>query len=384
MSLGIFKPDRNEETDVAIIGGGIMGCSAALALAEAGLSVILLEARQCGSQASGVNFGGVRRQGRHRTELPLAQRAHAIWQDLGQRIGNRCEFDPIGHLRLARTEADMHLLEQHRIEAEKFGLKPELLSRPTLQQRYPWLSSSLAGGSLLADDGHANPRLVAPWYAAKAKEKGARIYQDTPVRHITYDGIHFHVMSQALRVQSRFLLNTAGAWGAEIAHVIGDDVALTVKYPNMFVTEPLAPFMNHCLGVVRGGFYARQVTRGNVVIGGSYANGNCGLKPARPNPQVSIETLRIAAASVPALHNTTIIRTWTGIEGYIADTLPVLGPSLSIPGAWHAFGFSGHGLQLGPAVGEVLADLVIKGETATPIAPFSLARFKDPTIRTDS
>ena len=75
------------QTDVAIVGGGIVGSSAALALRRMGLQVLLLERDLCGSRSSGVNFGGVRRQGRALCQLPLAQRAHAIWAELPQRIG---------------------------------------------------------------------------------------------------------------------------------------------------------------------------------------------------------------------------------------------------------------------------------------------------------
>jgi glycine/D-amino acid oxidase-like deaminating enzyme len=73
--------------DVAIIGGGTAACAAAVALREAGLTVAVLEKRLCGAGASGVNFGGVRQQGRHLAELPLARRARALWGDLNQLLG---------------------------------------------------------------------------------------------------------------------------------------------------------------------------------------------------------------------------------------------------------------------------------------------------------
>ena len=75
------------QTDVAIIGGGIVGSSAALALRRMGLSVVLMERDQCGARSSGVNYGGVRRQGRPLSQLALAQRAHGIWAPLSHREG---------------------------------------------------------------------------------------------------------------------------------------------------------------------------------------------------------------------------------------------------------------------------------------------------------
>ena len=95
--------------DVAIVGGGIAGCSAAFHLRRNGLSVCLLEKGALGSQASGVNFGGVRQQGRHFAELPLARRSREVWGRLAELIGTDCEFVPSGHVKPARSEADLPL-----------------------------------------------------------------------------------------------------------------------------------------------------------------------------------------------------------------------------------------------------------------------------------
>ena len=78
---------------------------------------------------------------------------------------------------------------------------------------------------------------------------------------------------------------------------------------------------------------------------------------------------------VPALADAHIVRTWTGIDGETPDAIPVLGASATTPGLFHAFGFSGHGFQLGPAVGEVLAELATRGSTPTPIEAFRVDRF---------
>ena len=87
--------------DVTIIGGGIAGCAAAVALRQAGLAVAVLEKNLCGAGASGVNFGGVRQQGRDLAELPLARRARPLWDALAERLGEAVEFQATGHLKLA-------------------------------------------------------------------------------------------------------------------------------------------------------------------------------------------------------------------------------------------------------------------------------------------
>src|SRR5947207_3694268 len=97
--------------DVAIVGGGTAGCSTALHLRRRGASVILLERGLCGGQAIVVNYGGVRQQGRALAELPLARRSREMWGRLAEIVGTDCEFVASGHVKLARSAADMAELE---------------------------------------------------------------------------------------------------------------------------------------------------------------------------------------------------------------------------------------------------------------------------------
>ncbi|MET0210926.1 MAG: FAD-dependent oxidoreductase, partial [Burkholderiaceae bacterium] len=126
-------------TDVAIVGGGIVGTSAALALRGMGLGVVLLERDLCGSRSSGVNYGGVRRQGRPVSQLPLAQRAHAIWNRLPELIGTDGEYLRSGHFKIARSEADLAALERYREQTREFDLGIDILSGSRLRERCPWL-----------------------------------------------------------------------------------------------------------------------------------------------------------------------------------------------------------------------------------------------------
>ncbi|HEY8013579.1 MAG TPA: FAD-dependent oxidoreductase, partial [Dongiaceae bacterium] len=99
--------------DAIVLGAGIAGASTALHLRRKGLSVLLLERDLAGQRASGVNFGGVRQQGRALGELPLARRARRLWAELPRLIGTDGEFTVTGHLRLARSDTDMAVIEQH-------------------------------------------------------------------------------------------------------------------------------------------------------------------------------------------------------------------------------------------------------------------------------
>ena len=361
--------------DVAIIGGGIVGASAALALRAMGRSVVLLERDLCGSRSSGVNFGGVRRQGRTLVLLPLAQRSHQLWGSLRERIGSDGEYLRSGHLKIARSEADMASLEAFRERSRDFDLGLQLLTRKAVHERHPWLGDAVVGGSLCPEDGHANPRLVSPAIARAARDAGADVRERSAVQEMAHDGRCFQLRcAHGLRVSAPQLLNCAGAWAGSVAAAFGERVPLTAEHPAMLVTEPLPRFMDLSLGVEGGGIYARQALRGNCVLGGGRGHTIDALR-ARSTPEVLTLAMRQAAALLPALRHAHVIRSWSGTEGYLPDHLPVIGPSATTPGLLHGFGFCGEGFQTGHAVGAVLAELVRDGRSSTPIAAFSIARF---------
>ncbi|WP_431125675.1 NAD(P)/FAD-dependent oxidoreductase [Variovorax paradoxus] len=371
-------------TDVAIVGGGIVGSSAALALRQMGIGVALLERDLCGSRSSGVNFGGVRRQGRPLSQLPLAQRAHRVWGRLPSLIGTDGEYLRSGHFKIARSESDMASLERYRSQSLDFDLGLELISDARLRERCPWLGARAVGGSLCVEDGQANPRLVSPAFALAAQRAGAQVFERHAVDEVAHDGAMFMLRSgNALEVHAPVLLNCAGAWSGPIAARFDEAVPLRSGNPVMVVTEPMPHFMDWSLGVEGGGIYGRQVARGNLVLGGG-----AGIAVDADRARAGSDAIATLAAQaielLPALRHAHFIRTWSGTEGYLPDREPVLGPSRTTPGLFHGFGFSGAGFQIGPAAGEVLAELVRDGRSSTPIQAFSIERFfaEEPTTPT--
>ncbi|MCA7890876.1 NAD(P)/FAD-dependent oxidoreductase [Burkholderia cepacia] len=359
--------------DVAIVGGGLVGASAALALTRRGLRTGLFERRDCGAQASGVNYGGVRCQGRPAEQLPLALRARRIWDRLPELIGIDGEFVVSGHLRLARSDADLDALDAYATLAGEYGLPLQVMRGDAFRRRYPWLGRAALGGSLCETDGHANPRLVSPAFARAARAAGADVFEHTPVDDVHHDGTRFHFQAGGRACTATWLINSAGAWANTIAERFGEAVPMEPIYPNMWVTEPLPPFIMHNLGVYGGGVYARQVARGNCVIGGGRGRGDGEF--GQPSVDSTRAVMRDACALLPALRDALLIRTWSGVEGCTPDHNPIIGASRTTPRLLHAFGFSGGGFLLAPGVGDVLADLVTTGETATPLDAFSIGRF---------
>ncbi|ARA80516.1 MULTISPECIES: NAD(P)/FAD-dependent oxidoreductase [Pseudomonas syringae group] len=374
-----------QKSDVLIIGGGFMGSSSAFFLRQHGRSVTLLERDQIGQYASGVNFGNVRRQGRFLGQLELSNRSWALWKRLPELIGEDLEFIPSGHMRVCYREDEIAELEAYAAAPEARELDLQVIRGNTLHERFPFLGPEVKGGSYAPHDGHANPRLAAPAFARAAIRAGARIEERTEVAEVQKVGGEFHVSTTdgQLFVAEQLLI-TAGAWAAKLAEQFGEPVPLEPNGPQMSVTEPVPYALPTVIGVFtkikEEVIYFRQIPRGNIIIGGGNRN-----KPDMLNrrayfkPESLINQMKQMKRLLPGAEKLNIIRVWSGIESYTPDSLPIMGRSGKVDGLFYAFGFCGHGFQLGPGVGDVMAELISTGSTRTLISPFDIRRFTDPT-----
>jgi sarcosine oxidase subunit beta len=367
--------------DVIVIGGGIMGASAAFFLRQRGKSVILLERELVGQAASGTNFGNVRRQGRYLHQLPLSTRALGIWERMPDLLGEDCEFVQRGHLRICYTQEQADKIAAYAHDSREYGLKLEMLSGNALRDRFPYLGGEFVAGCFDPEGGHANPRLTTPAIARAALRAGARIEENAEVTGIMRTGEDFLVeVAGKGNFRAPALLVTAGAWGARLSAMFGEAVPLETHGPQMAVTEPLPYRIAPTIGVstphVFETVYFRQVERGNIVLGGSTRGPASNVtNRAAVLPENILGQMSQLRRMMPALARVNIIRVWSGVESYFPDDLPVMGPSATTPGLYYAFGFCGAGFQIGPGVGDVMAELIATGATSTPIEPYSIRRF---------
>jgi sarcosine oxidase subunit beta len=367
---------------VLIIGGGLMGTTTAFFLRHHHQrSVTLLERELVGRQASGVNFGNVRRQGRALEQIPLANRARAVWGRVNELLGEDLEFAPLGHLRACYTEKQAAVLEQHARDVKPLGLDLELFDAKALRARYGFFGDEVIAGSLSPNDGHANPRLAGPAFARAARRAGAEIREHTEVLHVERDGNEFVAhAATGERFRGEQLFVATGAWSGHFAQEMGEPVPLTALGPQMGVTEPVTYAIGPSVGVSSPvdyeGLYFRQIARGNIVFGGGLrVRADIERIRAGVAPANTLRQMRELRRFVPAFARLQLIRVWSGVEGYLADGRPIIGPSARVPGLHYAFGFNGEGFAISLGVGEAMAELIATGSTSTPLAAFSIGRF---------
>jgi len=371
---------RKAEHHVLIIGGGIQGCSAAYFLSRAGVPVTLLEKDTIGRHASGVNAGGVRRLGRDLAEVSLSLASMDIWKDLPQMIGDDAAsaFHPAFYIKAAIDDKGRQSGHDRIRQLEKAGFGHETwLNEKELKKKLPQLQGPLLGGILVEGDGWAVPWRIVRGFAEAARKEGAEIIEGCRVNGLRQhsSGI-WTVLSDAGSFEADLVINCAGAWAARLAREAGDyDLPLTAHAPMLTVTERRPFVLPAVLGVLGHTLSLKQLDTGQFLIGGG-VRAKADLAASRAGlmiPEMA-PSIRLACQLLPEISVAGVIRCWSGIEGYMPDNLPVIGAG-RLPGLVHGFGFSAHGFQLGPAVGEALADLAQGRQTRISLEPFSPLRF---------
>ena len=365
------------ESDVLIIGGGLFGTFTGLFLARHGRRVTLLERGQIGAEASATNFGNLRLHGRSARQYPLSLRAQALWEDYEGLTGESCEYDRTGHLYFARSEEGAQSLRQDVATAASFGVTSELLEGAALRQRFPFLADDILLGAFSPRSAVANPRLSTPPVARALQRAGGQVFDQTEVTAVSVVPGGFVAQTRAGQSHAApVLVNAAGAWSGALAAQFGEAVPMFSAGPPQFVTEPLPHRLHPSVHMVEGDVIVRQVARGNVIFSGyPRTHSQPGGAVTHVPPAKTLRGMQMLARAIPMLAEAEIIRVWSGVEGYLPDMLPVIGPSSTTPGLFHAFGGSGGGFQIAPAVGEGLADL-IAGVTEVPmLSGYGIDRF---------
>ena len=371
-----------ERADVIVIGGGIVGTSTAFFLRRRKRSVILLERGLTGQQASGVNFGGVRRQGRALEQLAMSNRALDTWRRSRELLGEDVEFLPSGHTRVCYHAHDAEYFHRYAADARAYGLDLDVLEGAALFRRFPFLGRDVLAASISPLDGHANPRLAAPAFGRAAARLGARIVENTEVVRVEKEAGGFRVEIATGDVyRAEQVLICAGAWANALSTQFGEPVPLTARGPQMAVTEPVPYVFQFSMGVYTSikeeSVYFRQIPRGNIVLGGGPPGpADAGTRRASVLPANTVAQMAQFCRMVPAMRPLHVIRVWSGVESYLPDSEPVIGPSTKADGLFYAFGFSGSGFQIGPGVGETLAELLDSGSTPVDLTSFSIGRFQ--------
>ncbi len=361
-----------------IIGGGLHGLSTALHLARAGWRVTVLERRHVGRHSSGINAGGVRRLGRDLREIALSVISAEMWAGMQALVGDDCGFVASGQVKVAESAADMAMNEARVARVRALGWQhEEVVDQAELRRLVPAVSRHAVGALVTRDDGAADPMRTVMAFRRAVLDAGATLIEGISVTGIGRGpGGGLQVETDRGPMQADRVANCAGAWGYGMAALAGEKIPGIAKASMMIVTEKVAPFCAPTVGATARALSFKQTAAGTVVIGGGHQGRN---DIAAETSTVDFRNLanaaRVATEIFPCMQGVRMVRSWCGIEAMPPDQVPIIGESATLPGLIHSFGYSGHGFQLAPAAGAAVAELMARGATNMPIAPFSQARF---------
>ncbi|HEX9905802.1 MAG TPA: FAD-dependent oxidoreductase, partial [Propylenella sp.] len=386
--------------DVVIIGGGIVGVSAAFFLAARGVRTVLCEKGAIAGEQSSRNWGWVRRMGRDPRELPLIMESIGLWSSMRQLIGEDVGYRASGILYLAATDAELARRESWLARAGDHVLDTRALGRNELDALIPGASGRYVGALYTPSDGRAEPQKAAPAIARAAQRRGAAVLTRCAVRGIeTTGGRVSAVVTERGSITCATVVLAGGVWSSLFCRSLGIRLPQLAVRASVMRTAPMGGGPE--IAVATPDFAFRKRADGGYTIAGRSIDYDIvpdsfryfvdflpvlklewrrlelrlgdalldlaqlgrawrmdGVSPFErrrvldPDPVAKHLDGALAAlqSAFPAFRGATIEGRWAGLIDATPDTVPVIsGTPLS--GFLIATGFSGHGFGLGPGAG---------------------------------
>ena len=372
--------DLPRGADVVVIGAGIVGCSAAYHLAEAGAGSVLVLDREdaVGRGSTGACAGGFRQQFTSEVNVRLSMASVPMILGFQEQHGIPVTVSRDGYLFLVRDE-DVWAGFLRGVERQRaLGVTVEVLDPSQAVARVPGIATAgLVGATFGPGDGIADPGALTQGYATLARGAGASFVLGTTVDRIELDraGAVAGVRTDGGAVAASAVVLAAGAWSGALAATAGVDLPIE-PVPRVVVTTdrfPGAPVRRTLVIDAVSSFYFHR--EGDGVLMGMGGEDRPSFDTTVDERFVADELIPRAVEIFPPVAEAGVRSSWAGLYEMTPDRHPVIGTA-SAPGLFIAAGFSGHGFQQGPVVGKLLAELIVGGGArSVDIGTLSLDRF---------
>lgn len=371
-------------TEVAILGGGIVGSSIAYHLTQAGCGDILVIERESsqGKGSTGKSMGGVRAQFATPVNIQMSLYSIPFYASFEERLGHPCDYRAQGYLFCATSEQHLAYLQANQERQIALGLKDvRMMSGGEIAAQFPQMRcDDIVGGSFCPTDGFVDPYSAMIGLMTAAIGQGARLWKKAGVTAIRRNSQSFEIETTQGVVSAKYLVNAGGAWAAGVAAMVGIDLPVEPLRRMLVPSEPFDGFPCSAPMIIdmSNGFHFRPEARG-FLLAWNDPEETFGYKTDF-EPAFLEKILTRAAARVPVFENLAVNpkRAWAGLYEMTPDHHPILGEVPEVPGFFLANGFSGHGVMHAPATGKILADLILHGTTELIDARLlDLARFAE-------
>lgn len=376
-----------ESASVVVIGGGVMGVSVAFHLAEAGVrDAVLLERGALGSGSTVKAAGGVRAQFSDELNVRLAARSLELLGEFGERPGQEIDLRRVGYLWLLSDAASVASFERAVSLQNRHGVPSRMLDVDEALSLTRYVRpDGLLAAAFSPDDGHCTPESVVLGYASAARRLGTRLVTECEVTGVRVKGGEVEaVVTDRGEIRTDTVVCAAGAWSATVGAMVGVDLPVVPLRRQILVTGPV-PDVPHDLPMTidfSTSLYFHREGRG-LLLGMSDPDEQPGFRMDRSDAWLP----RLAEAvesRAPGLLDAGIASGWAGLYEVTPDANALVGEAADVSRFLYVTGFSGHGFLLGPVMGEVVRDLVLREESQFDVTPFDVERFRGGTVRPET
>jgi sarcosine oxidase subunit beta len=368
-----------QTADVAIIGGGVHGCSVAWHLAKEGLKVVLFERDYLSSGGSGRSAAGIRQQFGTEVNCRLAlynlEKFPVLQEELEYEAD--LEYDPSGYLWIAYSESQLEQLRKNVALQNSLGINSKILTPEEIKEVAPGLNTEgMLGASWNEKDGHINPHTLTFAYADAAKRLGAVIQTQTLVTGIE---VKENKVTGIKTTKGDWdvgsIVCAAGPWSVEVAKWVGLDVRIVPERHQILITEPIERMKHPMTLCLDDGSYFKQCPNGTFMLGWGNPNEKKDTS-FESSWEFLLEVSRRVLAKMPCLSEVRVVRQWTGPYDITPDQQAIVGAT-PVEGFYLDCGWSGHGLQFAPSIGRIMSEIVMGQEPFIDVSVFRFTRFEE-------
>ena len=361
--------------DVAIAGGGIVGCACALACAERGLRVVLVERDMLGGGATAAGMGHIVVMDDSEAQFALTRYSQQLWQAL--KLTAAAEYVQTGTLWIAADGEEMEAAERKQAWYRDRDVPCRMLTASQLADAEPNLADGLTGALLVAEDAVVYAPTAAAELARRAEKLGAQFMLGRPAREVGNGRI---LLDDGRELRAERLIHALGA----DATALLPDLPVRKRKGHLVITERYPGFVHRQLvelGYLKSAhsssadsvaFNVQPRPTGQLLIGSSR---QYGAEDPGVDRQILSAMLARAALYMPRVQTLQAIRVWTGFRAATPDKLPLIGPAQGDATLWLATGHEGLGITTSLATAELLACAFTGARPAIDPEPYLPARF---------